>query len=98
MQLECMTGSGRERVAKSRYRSRFWTAPLTMPFEAARDLSIPDLLRVLSEKLNQECSRLQENPLPPVVTPAFEVESEVRPLSFNCLSHCTWNLTTDSLD
>lgn len=49
-----------------------------MALEAARDLSIPDLFRVLSEKLNLECTRLQETPLPPVVTPASEVESEVR--------------------
>ena len=32
--------------------------------EAARDLSIPDLLRALNEKLGLECARLQEAPLP----------------------------------
>jgi len=52
-----------------------------MPLEAARDLSIPDLLRVLNEKLCLECTRLQEAPLPPA-----SVESEVRiPVS---LSDC----------
>ena len=49
-----------------------------MSLEAARSLSIPDLLRVLSEKLNLECTRSQETPLPPVFTPASAVESEVR--------------------
>lgn len=50
-----------------------------MPLEAARDLSIPDLLRVLNEKLCLECTRLQEAPLPPA-----SVESEVRiPLSLS---------------
>ncbi|KAF9786413.1 hypothetical protein BJ322DRAFT_1059468, partial [Thelephora terrestris] len=48
-----------------------------MSLEAARNLSIPDLFRVLNEKLNLECTRLQETPLLPVVTPASEVESKI---------------------
>ena len=44
--------------------------------EAARDLSIPDLLRALNEKLGLECARLQEAPVPHTVSAAF-LESEV---------------------
>ena len=38
--------------------------------EAARNLSILDLLRVLNEKLDLECTRLRETRLPPVVSTA----------------------------
>ena len=47
----------------------------TMLSEAARDLSIPDLLRVLSEKLHLECTRLRKTHLP--VVSAAELEPEV---------------------
>ena len=33
-----------------------------MSMEAARDLSIPDLLRVLNEKLRLDCTRIQGFP------------------------------------
>ena len=33
-----------------------------MPPEAARDLSVPDLLRALNEKLGLECAWLQASP------------------------------------
>jgi hypothetical protein len=39
----------------------------TMSLEAARDLSIPDLLRMLSEKLGLECTEsdsIPQYPLP----------------------------------
>ena len=49
-----------------------------MSLEAARNLSIPDLFHLLGEKLDLECTRLQEAPLPPVMTPVSELESEVR--------------------
>ena len=42
--------------------------------ETGRDLSIPDLLRLLNEKLGLECTRLQETPLPPVSTALLESE------------------------
>ena len=42
----------------------------TMPLEAARDLSIPDLLHVLREKLSLECARLREAGLAPVFSTA----------------------------
>ena len=42
--------------------------------ETGRDLSIPDLLRLLNEKLGLECTRLQETPLPPVSTASLESE------------------------
>jgi hypothetical protein len=47
-----------------------------MCLEAARDLSIADLLHVLSEKLGLECTKLQDTPLPPAVSPA-SLEPEV---------------------
>ena len=47
-----------------------------MSLETARDLSIPDLLRLLNEKLGLECTRLQETPPPPLVDTA-SLESEV---------------------
>jgi hypothetical protein len=36
-----------------------------MSLEAARDLSFTDLLLMLTEKLDLECSRLRETVLPP---------------------------------
>ena len=48
-----------------------------MSLEAARGLSILDLISVMNEKLNMEWSGLLETPLPPVVSQA-SVESEVR--------------------
>ena len=51
-----------------------------MSLQAARELSIPDLLRVLSEKFNVECAGLRETPVLPLITPASEVESKVRAL------------------
>ena len=36
-----------------------------MSLEAARDLSFTDLLRMLIEKLDLECTRLRETALPP---------------------------------
>ena len=49
-----------------------------MSLEAARGLSIFELLCVLNEKLNLEHTRLQDTPLPPV-GPAASLESEVSP-------------------
>ena len=48
----------------------------TMSLEAARDLSIQDLLRVLNEKLGLECTRIRDIPLSRTV-PATFLESEV---------------------
>ena len=48
-----------------------------MSLEAARDLSIPDLILVLNEKLNLECSNILKSPLPPAASLA-SVESKVR--------------------
>jgi len=48
-----------------------------MSLEAARELSIPELLRVLGEKLDAECSRVREIPLPPAAS-AASLEPEVR--------------------
>ena len=40
----------------------------TMSLEAARNLSIQDLLRVLDERFGQECARLRKYRLPPIVS------------------------------
>jgi len=56
---------------------------LTMSLEAARKLSIPELLRVLDEKLDVEYSRIREISLPLAASVA-SLEHEVR-------THChTW--------
>jgi hypothetical protein len=47
-----------------------------MSLEAACDLSFTDLLRVLSEKLGREYTRLQGTRLPPAVS-AASLEPEV---------------------
>ena len=49
-------------------------ATTTVSMETDRGLSIPDLLRLLNEKLGLECTRLQETPLPPVSTALLELE------------------------
>ena len=49
-----------------------------MSLDTARGLSIPDLLRLLNDKLGLECARLRETPLPPIVATA-PLESEVSP-------------------
>ena len=48
-----------------------------MSLEAAINLSVPELLRVLSEKLGQECTRVREIPLPPVLASIATLEAEV---------------------
>ena len=47
-----------------------------MSLDTARGLSIPDLLRLLNDKLGLECTRLQETPLSLQVTTA-SLEPEV---------------------
>jgi len=49
-------------------------------FEAARNLSIPDLLRLLKEKLGLEHAKLRKGPFPPA-TSTMSLESEVSPLT-----------------
>ena len=48
-----------------------------MSLEAARELSIPELLRVLNEKIGIEHSRVREMP-PPLAVSAATRELEVR--------------------
>jgi len=50
-----------------------------MSLEAAHNLSIPELLRVLNEKLGLESSRLRETCLPPIVSIA-SLKAEVSAL------------------
>lgn len=61
---------------RSRYRLHFWAGTTTMSLEAARDLSIEDLLHVLNEKIGLECTRVLGIPLPPVFPPA-SLDTEV---------------------
>ena len=72
-----------------------------MPLEAACDLSISDLLHLLKEKLDLECTRLQESPLPPLAATA-SLESEVSPpesIDLHPNKHTwLWDLTVNPLD
>ena len=52
------------------------THSITMSLEATRDLSIPDLIRVLNEKIGLEFTMLRNTSLPPAVS-ARSLESEV---------------------
>ena len=47
-----------------------------MSLEIARDLSIPDLLRMLKERLDLECNNVREAPLP-LTMPTASLKSEV---------------------
>ena len=53
------------------------TAATTMSLEAALDLSVPQLLRVLDEKIGLECSRVRGIRLPPISTSITSLEVEV---------------------
>lgn len=66
----------------------------TMSLDAARNLSIPDLLRVLNEKLGLECSRLQNTPLPPASSTA-SLESEVSVPQPNSMDMAVWANCTE---
>ena len=68
-----------------------------MPSEAARELSVPDLIHALSEKINVKWSGLLETPLPPGVSVA-SVQSEVRACWSIHLNELWWDLTTKSPD
>jgi len=48
-----------------------------MSLEAALNLSVPDLLRVLNDKLILECTRVREIPLPPVLASITTLRAEV---------------------
>jgi len=61
-----------------------------MSLEAARKLSIPELLCVLGEKLDMECSRVRELSLPLTVS-AASLEHEVRTHWHTRMR--LWNLT-----
>ena len=64
------------RSVGSRYQPRFWSASVIMSLEAARDLSITDILRILNEKVDFECARVRTIPMPPPVL-AASLEAEV---------------------
>lgn len=57
-------------------RSIVTTATIAMSLEAARKFSIPELLRVLNEKVSLEYSRVREIP-PPLGVPAGSLGPEV---------------------
>jgi len=61
-----------------------------MPLEAALNLSVPDLLRVLNDKLVLECTRVREIPLPPVLASITTLRAEVStPLSISLNKRCS---------
>jgi len=73
-----------------------FVAPTIMSLEAARNLSIPDLIHVLNEKLNLEWSSLLQTPLPPSVSLA-SVDSDVRvPSSVHLNEHGALQSTSSS--
>jgi hypothetical protein len=49
----------------------------TMSLEAARNLSVRDLLSVLNEKLNLECTRIRVPPLVSAASPESEVRTTI---------------------
>ena len=56
-----------------------------MSLEAARGLSIPELLRIVGEKLDVEYSRVRGTPLPPAVsTTSLEPEVRARYPAYSC--------------
>ena len=82
-------GCGGPEVSTNRsHVTRLIVTATVMSLEAARNLSIPDLLRVLNEKLGLECARLRETPLPPVVS-AASLESEVSRINPHNLNKCS---------
>ena len=48
-----------------------------MPLEAALNLSVPELLRALNEKLGLECAKTRESCLPPILDSIPSLEAEV---------------------
>ena len=58
-----------------------------MPVEAALNLSIPELLRALNEKLGPECTRVREISLPPlpasITCLGAEVSTSIRSISIS---------------
>jgi len=61
---------------RSAIESRDFNQPVTMSLEAARKLSIPELLHALCEKLGTEHSRVRGIPLP-LAVPVASLEPEV---------------------
>ena len=53
-----------------------------MPSEAALNLSVPELLQALNEKLGLECTRVREIPLPPILSSITTLRAEVSPLCY----------------
>ena len=75
-------------------------SPTFMSLEAARNLSIHDLLRVLAEKLGLECTRVQQIPLLPVGS-AASLASEVSvpwQISVLWLQNLTTNIQIKNLE
>jgi hypothetical protein len=48
-----------------------------MPLEAATNLSVPELLQALNEKLTLECTRVREIRLPPGAASVTVLEAQV---------------------
>jgi len=67
---------------------RCWQPTTMLEFEAARNLSVPDLLHLLKEKLSLEHAKLRKDPFPPAASTA-SLESEVSLLTTGVV---TWDV------
>ena len=65
-----------------------YLAATTMSLEAALSLSVPELLRVLNEKLGLECTRAREIRLPPVPASITSLGTEVSGSQSTSLGKC----------
>ena len=81
-----MTDEDPDQVSASRYQPRLCATPTTMSLEAARNISIPELLHALNEKLYSECNRLREYRPPPAVS-ISSLETEVSIFQPSHLNH-----------
>ena len=70
-----------------------------MFLEAARNLFVPELVRVLDEKLVLECVRSREYPLPPVVpTTSLEPHVSISWLYHSTLNECSGSVLWSTID
>ena len=60
-----------------RHQSRFCASVTAMSSQTVYDLSIPELLRVLNEKLGLKCVQTREICLPPILGSISSLEAEV---------------------
>ena len=82
------------------HQPHFSVAAAAMSLEAAPNLSVPELLRVLNEKLGLECTRAREIRFPPVpgsVNSLSRAQVSINPVDLP-LQAWWWDLTYDPPD